>query len=73
MRTLTWVDLKRLGKSDNANRWYPTDAIVEEYIAKNGYRSPSRQWPQSYARPVMTKKFAKWAEENHPEFSKRFN
>lgn len=53
-----WSDLKSLGKSDNANRWYPTDQIAKEYC--NHYRSPSRKWPFSYAKACLTKKFHKY-------------
>lgn len=72
MRQLEWRDLYKLGKRDNANRWYPKDETVKRYIDANDYRSPSRAWPYSYAKPLLTKKFAKWATANAPEFAKRF-
>lgn len=68
VKTLDWSHLRRLGRNDNGGRWHPTDDVAKEYIELMGYRSPSRAWPQSYARPLMTAKFIKWARENHPEF-----
>jgi hypothetical protein len=68
MKTLDWKDLRILGKSDKANRWYPS-AAVEEYFTS--YRSPSRAYPHSYARAAMTQKFARWLKWNRPELAKK--
>jgi hypothetical protein len=54
---------------DSAGRWYPTHEITEKYCT--GYRSPSRAWPHSYAKAVLTTKFAKWAATEHPDFAKQ--
>lgn len=67
MRILTWPDLRALGRTDNAGRWYPREDIAE-YFA--GIRSPSRAWPYSYARAAMTRKFATWLAANKPEIAK---
>ena len=67
--TLPWADLRKLGSTDKANRYYPTDEVCREYVAINGYRGPSRAWPWSYAKPLLTAKFAKWARQNHPEWA----
>jgi len=69
METLTWNELRKLGKNDKGNRWFPNDDVCAEYIQQGGYRSPSRAWPYSYAKPLMTKKFIKWVTENHPEWA----
>lgn len=64
--TLTWSDLRRLGKTDNANRWFPREEIASYF---SSIRYPSRAWPHSYARAAMTKKFARWLSNNHPELA----
>ena len=61
---LTWADLRKLGKTDNANRWYPCEEISEYFVT---IRSPSRAWPYSYAKAALTKKFYKWMMANHPD------
>ena len=66
MRNLTWSDLKQIGTQDNGNRWYPVPEFKEYF---EGYRSPSRAFPYSYAKAAMTKKFAKWCEANRPGFA----
>lgn len=63
MSKLTWSDLRKLGRQDNAGRWYPCDEIREYFV---GYRSPSRAWPNSYAKAALTLKFYKWLKENKP-------
>lgn len=47
----------KLGKYDNAGRWYPKP----EYELPDTFnvRSPSRSWPYSYLKHVYTKKYAK--------------
>lgn len=59
---LDWPDLwNHLGMTkDKGDRWYPGDDTpkwVADYLS--GYRSPSRAYPYSYAKPLLTKKFAK--------------
>jgi len=72
--TLNWSDLHRLGDFDNANRFTAINDIAIEYIEIGGYRTPSRAWPYSHAKPLLTKKFAKWLINNHPEFAEeQFN
>lgn len=48
---------------DKAGRWevdkFSPEAVVK-YIEKGNYRKPSRAWPQSHFKPLLTKKFAKW-------------
>jgi hypothetical protein len=34
--TLTWADLRKLGSTDKANRYYPADEVCREYVAING-------------------------------------
>lgn len=61
-------------EQDNGGRWYPKKGTpADQYINENGYRTPSRAWPYSYAKPLMTKKFAKWLRTNHPEEADRLN
>ena len=69
MKALTWADIRKIGKSDNANRWYPCDEVAE-YFAD--IRSPSRAWPNSYAKAAQTQKFAKWLQANRPEIAAKF-
>ena len=64
--TLTWQDLRGLGTRDKAGRFDATDAAAIEYINANGYRTPSRAWPYSHAKPLLTRKFAKWLMANYP-------
>ena len=70
MKTLEWPDLwNHLGmERDKGGRWYPGDSTpdsIKDYLSK--YRSPSRAWPQSYAKPLLTMKFAKWLREHEPD------
>lgn len=60
----TWSDLRRLGRTDNAGRWYPRPEIAEYF---EGLRAPSRAWPHSYARAAQTAKFARWIEAQRPD------
>ena len=69
MKTLSWNDIYKIGKTDNANRWYPSQDI-SEYFAN--IRSPSRAFPHSYARSAQTMKFAKWLIRNRPEIAEKF-
>jgi len=69
MKTFTWTDIRRLGNTDSANRWYPCDDIAEYF---RGLRAPSRAWPHSYARAAQTAKFARWLEAQRPEIAAKF-
>jgi hypothetical protein len=67
--TLDFPDLwNELGLSkDNGGRWYAgkaSPAFVREYCA--GFRTPSRSWPMSHAKPLLTQKFAKFLCEADP-------
>ena len=66
MKTLSWRELRRIGNTDNANRWYPCEE-VQEYFAH--IREPSRAFPHSFARSAQTMKFAKWLIFNRPEIA----
>ena len=67
MKTLTWPDLFTMMNKDNGCRWYAIEGTpAAEYIDKNGYRYPSRRWPHSHSKPLLTAKFAKWLNANHP-------
>lgn len=47
----------KLGRYDNAGRWYPHP----DYQVPGSFevRSPSRSWPYGYLKHVYTKKYAK--------------
>lgn len=62
----TWTDLRRLGRTDSAGRWYPRPEIAEYFI---GIRAPSRAWPHSYAIAAQTVKFARWLEAQRPDIA----
>ena len=69
---LSWPDLwGYIGMTKGSGgRWYPGDDTpdwVREYL--NDYRSPSRQWPNSYATALLTCKFAKILTEKDPEMA----
>ena len=68
MKTLDWHLIRRIGKTDKANRWYPCEAVADYF---GSIRSPSRSYPNSYARAAQTQKFAKWLVEHRPEVAKR--
>ncbi len=74
MTTLTWDNIwNELGLTrDNGGRWtigQSTPKAVAKYIEDNGYRTPSRKWPHSHAKPLLTAKFAKHLKENDPELA----
>jgi hypothetical protein len=69
LEKLTWSDLRRLGKSDSAGRWYPSEE-VKDYFSH--IRSPSRAYPNSYAYAAMTLKFLKWLRKERPELAAKF-
>lgn len=59
---------------DNGGRWEPTAAspeYVREYL--RGIRSPSRAWPLSYAKALLTQKFAKVLCEVDPALAIKLN
>ncbi len=69
---LEWSDLwTYFGMSkDNGGRWFPTDETpdyVHEFL--EDYRTPSRHWPYSYAKAMLTQKFAKLVIEKDPELA----
>jgi hypothetical protein len=70
MKNLNWQDIRAIGKTDNAGRWYPCEDIVEYFAT---IRSPSRAWPHSYARAAQTVKFARWLIVNRPAIAERLN
>lgn len=75
MNTLSWSDLwNKLGMTrDNGGRFYPSDSTpecIKDYLSQ--YRAPSRAWPHSYAKPLMTKKFSKWLAENHTDLAIKY-
>lgn len=67
-KKLGWSDIKKIGTTDKGGRWYPVDALQSYF---DHYRSPSRAWPNSYAKAAQTFKFAEWLIENHEETARR--
>lgn len=70
--TLSWPDLFTIMKKDNGGRWYATHPSAVAYITENGYRSPSRAWPHSHSKPLLTRKFAKWLMINDSDLAAQF-
>lgn len=69
--TLDWNDLFKVLIRDNGGRWYAEkDTPEAEYIDITGYRMPSRAYPHSHAKPLMTLKYAKWLRANHPDHAR---
>ena len=71
---LEWPDLWNVlaMQKDKAVRWLPskdTPDIVKKYLS--GYRVPSRRWPNSYATPLLTKKFASVVTAEAPALAKK--
>jgi len=66
-KKLEWADIYRLGKTDNARRWYPMPEIAEYF---RSIREPSRAWPWSYAKAALTIKFARWLRDTHPDIAR---
>ena len=67
--TLEWPNLwKDLGmQKDNGGRWFTGSGSpewLEEYLSC--YRYPSRSYPNSYASPLLTQKFARFLCVNQP-------
>lgn len=70
---LEWPDLFEMMHRDNAGRWYPDEgSVAEQYLGLHGYRSPSRAYPHSYSKPLLTRKFAKWLTEHHPAIARKY-
>ena len=70
--TLGWTDLwASFGMSkDNAGRWdssTDTQDYVNDFLAN--YRTPSRAWPHSYSKPMLSQKFAKLVVKNEPKLA----
>lgn len=70
--TLDFPDLwKHFGMTkDNGGRFFPTENTqdyVQEYLSDK--RTPSRSWPLSYAKSMLTQKFAKLVVEKEPELA----
>jgi hypothetical protein len=68
MNTLTWQTISAIGKADKAGRWYPSEEVTEYF---SGIRSPSRAWPNSYAKAAQTAKFAAWLRANRPDLAQK--
>jgi hypothetical protein len=68
MKNLDWNSIRKIGKQDSANRWYPSPEVAEYFSA---LRAPSRAWPHSYAKGAQTLKFAKWLAEKKPALAKQ--
>jgi hypothetical protein len=66
IENLNFDDLYKVGYYDRAGRWYPIPDIAEYF---KRIREPSYRWPHSYERAAMTRKFAWWLVENHPEIA----
>ena len=57
-------------KKDKGDRWEAsseTPEYVKEYLSN--YRTPSRAWPLSHAKAMLSQKFAKLVVENDPELA----
>ena len=65
---LNWQDMRVIGKTDGAGRWYPGEEVAQYFST---IRSPSRAWPNSYAKAAQTLKFSNWLFANQPEIAKR--
>ena len=63
-----WADLGM--ERDNGGRWTTGENspdFLKEYCAQ--FRTPSRAWPQSHAKPLLTQKFAKLLCEKDPSLA----
>ena len=70
--TLNFSDLwESFGmKKDDGGRWYQSEDTPEwvcEFLSQ--YREPSRAWPMSHAKPMLTQKFSKLVVEQDPELA----
>ena len=68
MRIITWQDMHKIGRSDNARRWFPNPDIAEYF---DSLRPPSRVWPHSYAKAAQTAKFSRWLLDNRPAIAQQ--
>jgi hypothetical protein len=68
LEKLDWNSIRKIGREDNARRWYPYPEVAEYFAS---LRSPSRAWPHSYAKGAQTIKFAKWLAEKKPALAKQ--
>lgn len=68
-QNLSWHDIRRLGHTDRAGRWIPCAQIAPYF---DNVRTPSRQWPHTWARAALTRKFFDWLQIEHPEIAARF-
>lgn len=57
--TVGWPEIFKLCKRDSAGRYWPKTPFARAYIEKCGIRTPSRAWPHSYAKALMSKRFAR--------------
>jgi hypothetical protein len=72
-----WRDIGKIGTLDSQSRFYPhtdigTDGKMHPagaYIQQGKYREPSAKYPQTYLRPLLAQKFARWARRHYPEWS----
>lgn len=70
--TLKWPNLwNDLGLTrDNGGRWYAgkeSPAWIREYCEQ--FRTPSRAYPHSHSKPLLTQKFARLLCEKDPELA----
>lgn len=67
--TLEWNDLwTHFGMNpDNGDRYFPGEK-TQDYVCKylGSIRTPSRRWPNSYAKAMLTQKFAKLVVRHEP-------
>lgn len=74
--TLAWSDIWTEGllQKDKAGRWdvsSSTPKYVQDYLSS--IRTPSRAWNNSYAKALLTQKFAKYLTEQDPELALKLN
>lgn len=70
--TINFPDIWENGllKKDKGGRWVvceTTPVWIKDYL--DGYRSPSRSWPNSFATALLTQKFARLLSEKDPELA----
>lgn len=70
--TLAFPDIweNNLLSKDKGGRWNiceDTPEFVKTFLA--GYRSPSRSWPHSYSKALLSQKFAKLLTEYDPDLA----
>lgn len=73
LKTLSFGEAATLmTRSDNARRMYAVHQTAIDYIAIGGYYSPSRTYPYSHIKPLLTVKFAKYMAVNDRDLAVRF-